>query len=193
MPVTQVRLCVTPEVREAFLKLVSAVEAELTGFVRSHVRARDLAENMVQETFLRAWRYYGFDPTRPDARACLFTIAANIIRDWKRTNVHSSVSLGSLSNSVDSLTSLRTDQLPDDPLRIVMAREDSRTLHRALDRLEPEAREVLERFYLREEGTQIAIAESMGISVAAFNSRLNRARKDLKRILGQMEAGPDGR
>ena len=38
-----------------------------------------------------------------------------------------------------------------------------------------------------------AIAESMGISVAAFNSRLNRARKDLKRILGQMEAGPDGR
>jgi RNA polymerase sigma-70 factor (ECF subfamily) len=193
MPVTHLRSIATSEVREAFLRLVFGVEAELIGFVRSHVGARDLAENIVQETFLRAWRYEGFDPTRPEARACLYTIAGNIIRDWKRRKDHSSVSLDRLSNSVDSLTSLRTDQMPDDPLRIMMAREDSRTLYQALELLEPNAREVLERFYLREEGTQIAIAQAMGISVAAFNSRLNRARKDLKRILDNAEAGPTGR
>jgi DNA-directed RNA polymerase specialized sigma24 family protein len=49
--------------------------------------------------------------------------------------------------------------------------------------LSADHREVLERFYLRQEGTQFEIAEAMGLSVAAFNSRLNRARLELKRIL----------
>jgi RNA polymerase sigma-70 factor (ECF subfamily) len=187
-----VRLSATPEVRDAFLELLSGAEAELIGFVHRLVRSRDVAENVVQETFFRAWRHQAFDPTRPEARACLFTIATNIVRDWTRKADHSSVSLESVNNSIDSLGSIRVDQLRDDPLATLIAREDSRTLHGALAKLEPEAREALERFYLRQEGTQIEIAQAMGVSVAAFNSRLNRARKDLKRILGKSASGPAG-
>ncbi len=175
--------------RAAFLTLLGEVETELTSYVRRRIGSRHQAENIVQETYLRAWRHEAFDPTRPDARACLFTIATNLIRDRLGHSGSRVLSLDELSHSScrsashESLAPLLMDQQTYDPLGRMIAAEASERLHTALEMLAPEHRDALERFYLHQEGTQFEIAEAIGISVAAFNSRLNRARRDLKRAL----------
>jgi RNA polymerase sigma factor (sigma-70 family) len=78
---------------------------------------------------------------------------------------------------------LRLNPRARDPLLDLTAAEEKRNLHAALSRLPDDQREVLERYYLREEGTRSEIADAMGISLATFNNRLNDARKKLKRAI----------
>jgi RNA polymerase sigma-70 factor (ECF subfamily) len=166
----------------AFLELVTRFEAPLCGFVRQRVGSAQLAGDIVQQTFLRAWAHAGFDPSRGDAQAFLFTTASHLITDWLRSEASASVSLDEIS-ARGSLVPSMIDGRARDPLARMMAQERADALHAALARLPAEYREVLERFYLRQEGNQFRIAQAMGLSVAAFNSRLNRARLELKRIL----------
>lgn len=54
----------------------------LLGFAVNAMRDRPLAEDCVQETFLRAWRSReSFDPAKSSERTWLFTIARNVIAD----------------------------------------------------------------------------------------------------------------
>lgn len=54
----------------------------LLGFAVNAVRDRPLAEDCVQETFLRAWRSRdSFDPAKSSERTWLFAIARNVITD----------------------------------------------------------------------------------------------------------------
>lgn len=57
----------------------------LYGFVLNALGDRGLAEDCVQETFLRAWRARdGFDATRGSERTWLFAIARNVVVDAAR-------------------------------------------------------------------------------------------------------------
>ncbi len=70
--------------------------------------------------------------------------------------------------------------------------ERNRKLDLALSMLSDDQREVLERYYLRKEGTQYDIAQALGLTIAAFNSRLNRARKELKRLILKVRGHDEG-
>lgn len=57
----------------------------LFGYAINVLRDRPLAEDCVQETFLRAWRARDrFDPTRGGVRTWLFAIQRNVIVDVQR-------------------------------------------------------------------------------------------------------------
>ena len=171
------------ERNDAFLRLLSTIEAGLRGFIRNRIGAAPLAvDDVLQRTYLKAWAHAEFDPARGDAPSFLFTIAANVVTDWLRSDESKSVSLDELT-ARPSLVPSMVDRRARDPLARMMAEESATDLRAALAQLSADHREVLERFYLRQEGTQFEIAEAMGLSVAAFNSRLNRARLELKRIL----------
>ncbi|MFB2581917.1 sigma-70 family RNA polymerase sigma factor [Herbiconiux sp. P15] len=59
--------------------------AALFGYAINALRDRPLAEDCVQETFLRAWRARDrFDPDRGGARTWLFAIQRNVILDVQR-------------------------------------------------------------------------------------------------------------
>jgi len=165
----------------AFEVLTTRSEAPLRAFVRQSPAAH-LADDLVQKTFLKAWRCADFDPTRPDARTYLFRIAENLIVDRLRSPERSSISLDLLSARGSVVPSL-PDHRASDPLARIMAQESAEALRAAMEWLAPRQREVLERFYLRGEGTQGEIARSMGVSVATFNNELNRARIALKKLL----------
>jgi RNA polymerase sigma-70 factor (ECF subfamily) len=186
MPVDKA-LCRQPEQEGAFLRLITGVEGELCGVVRHQVKSGHVAQDIVQRTFLLAWRDAKFDPNHVYARAWLFKTARRLVSDWFASADSNSISLDDLSErarsdgSRGSRSALPVDRPDGDPLTKLIDAEQNRNLALALDRLEADDREVIERYYLRQEGTQIEIAELMGLSVAAFNSRLNRARKELKR------------
>jgi RNA polymerase sigma-70 factor (ECF subfamily) len=59
--------------------------AALFGYAINTLRNRSLAEDCVQETFLRAWRSRAtFDSTRGGARTWLFAIQRNVLIDLQR-------------------------------------------------------------------------------------------------------------
>ncbi|MCG7415985.1 sigma-70 family RNA polymerase sigma factor [Microbacterium sp. ACRRU] len=76
------RRAVAFDVRRAFEEHGGA----LLGYAVNALRDRPLAEDCVQETFLRAWRARDrFDPEQASERTWLFSIARNVIVDALRT------------------------------------------------------------------------------------------------------------
>lgn len=173
-----------------FAELAARVKPGLLAVIQSvGLIGQDQVENIAQEALAKAWRHPGFDPTRPGAANWLRKAALRLTLSWLRSKDSASVSLDVLnaairsSGSRDSLSCLMEDKAARDPADEAIRRERAERVHEALQRIPPDQREVLERFYFRGEGTQGEIAASMGISVAAFNSRLNRGRLALKQDL----------
>jgi RNA polymerase sigma-70 factor (ECF subfamily) len=179
--------CRQPGQERAFLELITGVEGELRAFVRRRVGSEHVTQDLVQKTFLLAWGTAKFDPTHALARAWLFRTVKHLIIDWLRSAESNSISLEDLSERArrdgarGSRSALPVDRKNRDPLIDLIEEEIGQNLETALARLPEDQREVLERYYLRQEGTQLEIADAMRLSLAAFNSRLNRARKQLKR------------
>lgn len=171
-----------PDRSAAFVDLVNHREASLLAFVRHRLRSGSLAIDIVQQTFLKAWANKEFDPSHANATSYLFKTAANLVVDWLRSSESGSISLDNTSAG-DSLVLSLLDPTARDPLAKMIVEEEDRSLATALSMLSVEHRDVLERYYVRQEGTQFQIAAVMGLSVAALNSRLNKARIELKQIL----------
>lgn len=75
--------------REAFAGLFASEAARLIAIAKRIVRRRDLAEEIVQDSFIAAWKSApSFDPLRGRARAWLTTMvrnrALNVLRDSAR-------------------------------------------------------------------------------------------------------------
>jgi RNA polymerase sigma-70 factor (ECF subfamily) len=180
--------CWRPGKEGAFLALIKDVEGELSGFIQHRVGSRDAAQDILQKTLVLAWGHATFDPTHAHARAWLFTTARRLVIDWLESEDSRSISLEDLSEralrdeSRGSRSALQ-DNRACDPVFVIIREERARYLNAALGRLREDQREILERYYLRREGSQSEIAQAMGLSVAAFNSRLNRARIELKRAI----------
>lgn len=159
--------------RDAFGTLVGRHQASVYRFARTLVARPADAEDVLQQTFLAAWRAApGF---RGDAsvRTWLFTIARNAaltLRGRDARFTESDVPLEELG--------LAAGWGSDDPERLAMAAERRDVLAAAFGSLDAEARAVLT---LRDlEGVSgDETAALLGLSLPAMKSRLHRARMAL--------------
>ena len=134
-------------------------------------RNADDADDVVQEAFLRAFRFFD-DLRASDCRPWLLTIVRNTCYSWLRRNrAHELVADG------DDAIYAVADAGPS-PEALLVREADAARLERAIERLRPEYREVL---ILREyEGLSYKeIAEVTGVSLGTVMSRLSRARQRL--------------
>jgi RNA polymerase sigma-70 factor (ECF subfamily) len=69
---------------DTFEALVSAHHGEILRFLRRVTGGRDIAEDLCQETFLRAFRAYKTQDVDGNRRAWLFVIATNLARNHAR-------------------------------------------------------------------------------------------------------------
>src|ERR687884_1033609 len=70
---------------EALRSLYRAYAGELLGFALNALNDRETAEEIVQETFTRAWRHADrYDPERGSVRTWLYQIARHAIIDARR-------------------------------------------------------------------------------------------------------------
>ena len=134
---------------------------------------RQQAEDVVQETMLRAWRQAGqLDLTEPSLMPWLATVARRIVIDDKRRKSARPAETGDgmLENApaADS-----TEEL----LRKVMVGE-------ALQSLTPAHRQVLNETILRDRTVNQA-AEALGIPVGTVKSRVYYALKALRVVLAE--------
>ncbi len=174
--------------------LQSPTEAEITAIYRDTVAAlygfvsrrcggeRQLAEDITQETWLRAvreWRRTGL-PAVP--LAWLTTVARNLLLNQLRTRVPLPIDAVPPQQILDAL---ERDAVGDSTV-IAVAVTD------ALTRLPPDEAQLLEAFHF--ERLRVSrLAEVMGITERAVEGRLRRARERLRRelepILPTIEGG----
>ncbi len=133
-----------------------------------------LAEDLTQETVLRAWRHKSRLRDPNAARLWLFKIAANLWRDQIRQTSRNPEQADDGWQKRES-----TGPLPD---RKLTEQEDVERAVAAIDRLPPRQREVL---YLHAcEGLSLAeITEILQISGEAAKASLSLARKKMRQQL----------
>ena len=134
---------------------------------------RGLAENVVQETLLRAWRDPQLlDPECGPQRSWLYTVARNIVIDeWRATR-------GSPETEIDRIP----DQPIGDASEMVV---DRHLVVAALGRLTQEHRHVLRECYFR--GSSVAeAAHALGIAPGTVKSRAYYALRALRLAIEEL-------
>lgn len=148
------------------MELERLVEQYGDGLLRTcllYLKDYGLAEDAVQETFLRAFRNYHKFEGRSSEKTWLTAIAINVCRTmlrspWRRRNVGEEALL---------LLQAEDPDLPDP------------TVARAVMQLPGDQRAVVILYYVQEMKIR-EIAQALEIPQATVSSRLNRARKKLR-------------
>jgi RNA polymerase sigma-70 factor, ECF subfamily len=134
---------------------------------------RQLAEDVVQEAMIRAWRQADrLDLTEPSLMPWLATVARRIVIDDKRRKSARPAETGD-----DMLDRVPAGDMTDHLLRKMVVTE-------ALRKLSPSHREVLTETILRDRTVNEA-AEVLGIPVGTVKSRVFYALKALRLVLAE--------
>jgi RNA polymerase sigma-70 factor (ECF subfamily) len=153
--------------RVAFL----AHGGELYGYARRSLGDPRAAEDVVQETFIRAWRARDrFDTGLGTLRTWLFTIARRVVIDHAR------------ARAIRQTEPLQADLAVDDDVETAMV---GWQVEEALRRLRPDHRQVLvETYYRGRSGREVA--EELGIPEGTVRSRLFYGLRTLRLALEEM-------
>jgi len=171
---------------EAFEALYRDHQAGIHSFIRSQVREPELAADLTQQTFVRAWE--GLPGLRATGafRGWLHRIAANLVRDQVKSG--------------RARLEVPASALPDDPRAAsgagpppeerVEASDLRRAVWEALDQLPADQRAAVVMHHL--EGLSVTeIARAVGVRPGTVMSRLARAREALRRRLSSYVEGTD--
>ena len=161
-------------------ELIRALHAEHGDALFAHALRlcngdRQRAEDLVQETLLRAWKHPdAMNPDRGSARAWLFTTARHLAIDaWRRREAR--------------VGEVVTDAPPEPRVELDEADRavEAWTIAEALERLSPAHREVLVECFYR--GRSVAeVAAVLGIPAGTVKSRTHYAVRALRLVLDEM-------
>ncbi|MCF6521905.1 sigma-70 family RNA polymerase sigma factor [Streptomyces sp. JJ36] len=188
---------------EDFPRLADPFRRELLAHCYRMLGSVHEAEDLVQETYLRAWKAYERFEGRSSMRTWLHRIATNTCLDALESRGRRPLPTGLGAPSADPADDLTERQevpwlepVPDalagadgaDPAEVVTSRESIRLAFvAALQHLPPRQRAVLLlRDVLRWKAAEVA--ELFGTSTASVNSALQRARAQLEKV-GPEEGG----
>jgi RNA polymerase sigma-70 factor (ECF subfamily) len=137
------------------------------------------AQDVVQESYLRALRSFDTFHTGRDARPWLLQIVRNTCYTWLRQNRPAELVSG--GDQMDTAVSAA----PDAEAALI-EKANAETLRRAVEEIPIEYREVL---ILREleEWSYKEIAQIVGVPIGTVMSRLSRGRRELQKRLSQVQ------
>lgn len=160
---------------EAFRLIFDRYIRPVISFIYDMIGQRDLAEELAQETFVRA--YKGIPSLKDDTKLStwLFGIAKNVARESLRSRIRDNNKVEMENDSVMELSD--KELLPDGRL---LGKELNRVIHEALSLLDEDRREVftLKVFHQR---SYEEIAEITGFSIPKLKTDLHRARAEMRR------------
>ncbi|MGH7355630.1 MAG: RNA polymerase sigma factor [Candidatus Rokuibacteriota bacterium] len=159
--------------QRAFAELYERHRRVVFTFLLHVTGARQVAEDLLQETFLRVWRGRAGYRASGEFRAWLFTIARRLAVDRFRRQ-------GLVWE--DDPAALETAVSVDAPDRRAEARDELARLQRALDQLPPAQREVVLLARLVGAGAE-EIAWVTGSTPGAVRVQLHRALRRLRALL----------
>jgi len=147
--------------------LFKAYHTPLVRFLTRRLGDRDAAEEIAQETFVRALR----QETITSERSWLFAVASNLVRDEARRDIRAQKRMELLRSHARA-----ESEVEPEPTTVERA-EDQALARQAIEMLAERDRDAL---LMREEGLGYdEIAEALGLSVASVGTTLSRARRRL--------------
>ena len=155
---------------QALGTLYDAYSAALNGVVLRMVGTTELAEEVLQDTFVKIWKYAaGYDPSKGRPFTWMVNIARNTAIDLLRT--------APLRNA-GSIRSLDKDvyRLGHDEVRVGAENTDVRNV---VAKLKPEHRELIEMAYYSGYSQQ-EIADNTGLPLGTVKSRTRTALLELR-------------
>jgi RNA polymerase sigma-70 factor, ECF subfamily len=166
---------------ESFEALALPLLAPLYNFAHWLTGNREEAEDLVQETFVKAMK--GFPSFSPGTnfRAWIYRILRNTFLT-SRTGLKASISLDDEENPIPEPVA------SDDPEFLLLAKADQEQIHQALAKLQVQQREIILLCDV-EEMTYKEIAELMGVPIGTVMSRLSRARRAMRQLLCEKTQG----
>jgi RNA polymerase sigma-70 factor (ECF subfamily) len=164
---------------EALRALYRTYSGELLGFALNALGDRETAEEIVQETFTRAWRHAErYDSARGSVRTWLYQIARHAIIDARR---RAAARPALASGAADPDTEAGGPSIEQAMLGWQVAG--------ALARLSPEHRQVIRLAHVR--GMSVReIAEACGLPEGTVKSRTWYALRSLRLVLEEMGVAP---
>ena len=152
---------------ERLTTLFAEYHAPLVRFLTRRLGDRDWAEEVAQETFVRALK----QEVITSERSWLFAVASNLVRDEARREARERKRHDLMRTHAEAESSV-------DPEPTTMEREEERALARqAIEMLGERDRDAL---LMREEGLGYEeIAEALDLSLASVGTTLSRARRRL--------------
>ena len=164
---------------KAFSSIFERYADPIFGFIYRMVGRYDLAEELTQETFVRAYRKLHTLRLHPNAKLStwLFSIAKNVARESLRVKIRDSRKVGLSDSSVEDLS----DDAPW-PDAQLLSQEFNRIIQDALRSLDEDKRMI---FTLRviQQRSYKEIAEITGFSVPKLKTDLFRARAEMRRLI----------
>ncbi len=155
---------------EAWEELIDLYEKRLLYFVLQMVEQHQDALNVMQETWLKAFRSVHKIRQPASLTPWLYRIARNMALQFLRSN-HKALSI---DNSLD-LESVVCDDTPEESYA-------AEQVHRGLKLLTPAHREALALYYLEDFSLQ-QIADILSVPIGTVRSRLHYAKHSLKVII----------
>lgn len=167
-----------------FERLVVKYQHQLIGFVRRFTRNRLDAEEVVQDTFVRAHRSLSAMSNEQRLtlylRPWLYTIARNTALNYVRKRDASYVSIDNVENVVWQPSQLIDSETPE---TIAIERASLAEVEERLRRLPEHLRETA-RLRFIEDRSQSQIATACGRPLGTVKSRVRRALQSIQRTLG---------
>ena len=161
-------------------RLFRTYHAPLVRYLTRRLGDRDWAEEVAQETFLRALR----QETIVNERAWLFAVATNLVRDEARKDARRRRHLALLAEQE------RDSAVEPEPTTLERAQEAAMA-RKAVDALAERDRLAL---LMREEGLDYnEIAEALDLSPGSVGTTLSRARRRLVEAYEALQKGQDER
>ena len=152
------------------------------GIALTVLRRRDLAEDVLQEAFLRIWRHAAsFDPERGSAITWMATIVRNLAIDVKRSPT---------AEATDDSALLVIPFNGRSALDEIEADDNSRRLKQAIGNLDPIKRRLVIAAYINGESRE-QLSQRFGAPVNTIKTWLRRAVLDIRAQLAEFE--PAGR
>ncbi len=172
---------------EALREVVAAFGERLTAVVSGLLRDRGAVEDIVQETFAKAWFRIGAFEGGSSLYTWLYRVAVNGAKDHMKSRARRPATSFDELPSRAGLAETRTARLEG-----VERRELRELVRDAIARLPRKFREIL---VLREiEGMSYGeIAETLALSLGTVESRLFRARQRLRELLDRGDPSAKGR
>ena len=159
-----------------FEQIVNEYQKSIINFHYRFVGDRYEAENLAQETFLKAYLKFRTLKDKKKMKSWLFSIARNLVIDFFRKNKNREITFG--NEVVESLV----DATPIDFQAQVENDEISRELARCIEQLSTQDKLIIKLLYFEGFSYQ-EIGQLLKIKPNTLKSRLHRARAGLLQVI----------
>jgi RNA polymerase sigma-70 factor, ECF subfamily len=173
----------------AYRELVRRYERPIFSLIYRMVRDRELAEDLAQETFVKALN--ALDSYRPEYKfsSWIFKISNNTAIDHLRRRELDTLSLDGSPHATTpdavEATALQIGDRGETPLDVVEARELGGEIEQAIARLRPEYRQCILLRHVEGRAYE-EIAEILDLPLGTVKTYIHRARNELRTYLAHL-------